>query len=128
MPSKEERYRDLMGRIDSGTRKAQLEEELKQIRTAFMETHSNAERQGAFVKKHELELAALKKKEPTTTQYVSREAIIDSAKERAAMLGLMVEHLADEVEKLEGRIKEIDEAGLPKAKADEEATGVGKEE
>lgn len=118
MPGKEERYRDLLGRIDGGTRKTQLEEELKQLRAAFMETHGNAERQDGFVKKHELELAALNKKEPDTKQ-VSREAIIAANKEKAALTWLAVEHLADEVEKLEGRIKEIDEAGLPKAKAEE---------
>lgn len=126
MPSKEQRYRDLLGRIDGGARKVQLEAELKQLQAAFMETHGNAERQDGFVKKHELELAALKKKEPDT-KHVSREAIIEANKEKAALTWLAVEHLAEEVEKLEGRIQEIKTAGLPEAKVDEEAAGVGEE-
>lgn len=119
MPSKEQRYRDLLGRIDGGTRKKQLEAELEQLRVGFMETHGNAERQDAFLKKHELELAAAQKKEPDT-KHVSRETIIGAIKEKATMTWLSVEHLATEVEKLEGRIKKIEEAGLPEVKGDEE--------
>jgi len=119
MPSKEQRYHDLLGRIDGGTRKKQLEAELEQLRVAFMETHGNAERQDAFLKKHELELAAAQKKEPDT-KHVSREAIIDAIKEKSVMTWLGVEHLATEVEKLEGRIQQMKEAGLPKVKGDEE--------
>jgi len=117
---KEQRYLDLLARIDGGTRKKQLEEELKQLRTAFMETHGNAERQDSFVKRHEADLVGLEKKSPDT-QHVSREAIIEAGKEKSALTWLAVEHLADEVEKLEKRIKKIDRAGLPEPEPEEEA-------
>ena len=116
---KEQRYLDLLARIDGGTRKTQLEGELKQLRAAFMETHGNAERQDSFVKRHEADLVGLKKKEPDT-QHLSREAIIEAGREKSALTWLAVEHLADEVEKLEARIKDIDRAGLPKPKSDAE--------
>ena len=120
MTSKEERYRDLLGRMPGSDRKVKMEAELKELRESFLATHSNAERQESFVKKHEQELAVLKKKDPNkdekpaNTKYLSREAIIESNKERTALAWLAVEHLADEIEKLEGRIKELAEAGLPK--------------
>ncbi len=116
MPNNEQRYRDLLGRIDGGVRKTQMEGELKQLRLAFMESHGNANRQDSFLAKHEAELEEAKKKEPDM-EFVSREAIITAIKEKSGMLWLGVEHLADEVEQIEGRIKEIDEAGLPGVKA-----------
>ena len=120
MPNKEDRYRDLLGRIDGGTRKKQLEEELKQLQGGFMDAHGNVERQAAFIKKHELELAAAQKKEGADTQHISREAILARAREQLPLMQINLEHLADEIEKLEGRIKEIAEAGLPKVKEAEE--------
>ena len=141
MPGNDQRYRDLMGRIDGGVRKKQLEAELTQLRSAFMEIHGNAERQESFVKKSKDALALLKKKDAKAAReagepeedsgakmvYVSRESIISTAEERALLAWLQVEHLAEEIESLEARIKEIDEAGLPKTKGEETGTGAAKE-
>jgi hypothetical protein len=108
MTATEDRIRSILEKIDPSVRRARLLEQQKDLEQRFVDTCFGLENQRRLVARHEEAL----KTNATPTQV----SITAQAAEGLRLQELLVEHLADEVERVQGALDEIQKAGLPKQK------------
>jgi len=108
MTATEDRIRSILEKIDPSVRRARLLEQQKDLEQRFVDTCFGLENQRRLVARH---VEALK-----TADTPTQRSIVEQATEGLRLQELLVEHLADEVERVQAALDEIQKAGLPKPK------------
>ena len=108
MSATDERIRSILEKIDPSVRRARLLEQQRDLEQRFVDTCFGLENQRRLVARH---AEALK-----TVDTPTQRSITEQATEGLRLQELLVEHLADEVERVQGALDEIQKAGLPKQK------------
>ncbi len=126
----DDRFREMLEKIDPSFRKARLEEELDGnektgvvgYRARFLQAHSDAGAQGRLVESHKKSIAGpddtgladISSSSMQQSLVEARDRTLTLARENERIAWLMVEHLAGEIERVEKQLEEIRVAGLPK--------------
>jgi cellobiose-specific phosphotransferase system component IIA len=121
-PSGEQRYRDLIEKIDPDIKKARLEDEKKTLSTLFLKAYTDAHSQTALTTRHRQALAEAPEVEDLTSDEIRQlnelldrskaaahrvqlQLLVEGATEGQRQNDLMLEHWADELQRV------VDELG-----------------
>ena len=128
-----EKFRELLEKIDPSFRKARLEAELDGddqsvgLKRRFLSVYQESQAQSRLVKRHEKALKDLpapagsaSEEERASCRRILgvRQATLDQARENERANWLFADHLREEIERVMGQLEEFSKAGLPPAAAD----------